>query len=83
MAHPGLATPALRPEDKEQWLQHPVTQRLLQALSERVDDFRLAWADGRYTHETIEASAMKNAQSIGQTQGIEGVITWIKDKEEL
>ena len=83
MTHPGLAEPTLRQEDKEQWLLHPVTRRLLQALSERVDEFRSAWADGQFTHQTTEGTALKNAQAIGQTQGIEGVITWIKDKEAL
>lgn len=56
------------------WRKHPATEELVNRLLETVEERRKMWGRGVFTHESVEATAMRNAQEIAYVQAIEAVV---------
>lgn len=56
------------------WLSHPVTREVLRALRQRREELKESWARGSFTLESIEASALKNAEKIGEVNQLSDFI---------
>lgn len=65
-----------RPEKevREQWFQNPMTKYIIQTLNQGITDYKDAWMEGCFTHETAEGTVQKNSEALGKCQGIEECI---------
>ena len=54
-----------------EWLAHPVTVRFRHLLQEQLEEIKTQWSRGAYTSESLEKSAMLNANMLGQCEVIE------------
>lgn len=55
----------LLPQEVEEWLQNPVTLRLMLVLRQRQMDLQDRWAEGAYLSENPYVSQGLNAKAIG------------------
>lgn len=69
----------------KEWLQHPVTQEMKKALRAKCDGIMQEWAQGGFTRETCEATALKNAEMVGVVGAYEAVFdfTFLDIETEL
>ena len=52
--------------DKEEWLQLEETVALKNYILNELAELKETWSSGGFTHITIDATAMKNAEKIGE-----------------
>lgn len=50
----------------DDWLAHPVTVALNRYLKSKHQEFLVAWAEGRFTSETADATLQLNSNAIGR-----------------
>lgn len=61
------------------WYEHPCTQALKLALEGDYIEVIEEWANGTYTDNTAEGTAMLNAKALAQAQSIDSVVDWMED----
>ena len=78
-------------EEFKGWLTDPVTEAVFKHLPRaKVQELQDMWANGNFTMETIEASALKNAEVIGELNAwrtlaaldYSYLVTQLKEEEE-
>lgn len=57
-----------------EWLAHPVTVRFRHLLQEQLEEIKRQWSRGAYTTESIEGSAMRTANALGQCEVLETLL---------
>lgn len=61
--------------DFTEWLQHPVTAALKEALERKREDLRQDWEGGSFTDYTKEGTALVNVGNIGTCRGL----AWVQE----
>ena len=64
------------------WLSHPCTKALKLTLEAELDRIVLNLVKGGFNNNTIEGTAIMQTRSIGMSEAIEGVMTYIDDMLE-
>lgn len=67
--------------EHKEWLRHPVTVRLLQALSSRREETKELWAAQMFGADTMNEAAMKNAFALGGVDTLAQVMRLISEGE--
>lgn len=65
--------------EKDSWYRHPLTRALVLRLRAGREDILERWEEGLYTHETIDATALKNAHVLAVVQTFKDVLEEIAD----
>ena len=53
-----------------EWLAHPLTVRLRHLLADQLSELQEQWSNGAFTAESVEKSALLNANAVGQCEVI-------------
>ena len=61
------------------WLEHPVTQQFRQHLSQQLSQLQAQWSSGNFTSDTVEKTALLNANAIGQCELLIALIENLSD----
>ena len=61
-------------EEFKEWQVHPVTRAVMEWLQAARAAEQAAWAAGQFTSDTIEKSAMLNAEAIGRISAFQTVL---------
>jgi len=63
--------------DKEQyqdWKNHPLTKKYLQFLQDKRQELMEDWAEGKYSLQTTEQSALKTSEAMGRAQCLQDLV---------
>jgi len=65
---------ALSEEQFAEWKSHPLTIEVMTALRKKRQDLMELIAEGRFTHERADTTAIDTAAAIGECQALKSVI---------
>lgn len=68
-------------QEYKEWRSHPVTQEVLNHLSNQRQDLLEAWAEGVYTKESMEGTVQLNSEALGKVKAISYMLSL--DYEEI
>ncbi len=66
-------------EEKNNWLNHPITKSLLLTLKGDYLDHHSAWESGAFTSESSEGTSQQNAKALGALEAIRLLANYIED----
>lgn len=66
--------PSKEQHDFNEWMLHPVTKRLLSAVSRQQERLKESWASGAYTDLSQFGTAILNAKAIGKYEAFSWVV---------
>jgi len=69
----------ITPEERQNWLQHPITKSLLLTLKGDYLDHHSAWEGGAFTSEGSDGTAQQNAKALGSLEAIRLLANYIED----
>ena len=65
---------SLTEQEFQGWLGDPGTQAVLRALRKEYESIKENWARGLYTGPTVESTALKNAEKLGEINSLSKLI---------
>lgn len=68
--------------DREEWLNHPVTQALSASLASSKLEIQQDWVEARFTGSTADETLQMNSKAIGYTQCVDDITNWMKNGEQ-
>ncbi len=69
-------------ERYEDWLTHPITVELNHFLRSQLEELSRHWRMGNFTSDTVDKTALLNANAIGQCEVLEQILN-LKPEEFL
>jgi len=66
-------------QEKQAWLNHPLTKALTIRLRARREWLHENWESGLFTDKSVEGTALKNAEVLGELDHIRATIQEITD----
>jgi hypothetical protein len=61
-------------ERYEDWLAHPITVALNHFLRSQLEELSRQWRQGNFTSDTVDKTALLNANAIGQCEVLENLL---------
>ncbi len=72
----------LTKQEFDGWKSHPCTKALKYTLESELDRLVLNWVKGGFTNNTVEGTALMQTRSVGMTEALEGVLTYVDEMLE-
>ena len=70
----------LTPDQFQDWLTHPVTLQLRRHWRLQLEELKTRWSQGNFTAAGVEATALLNANAIGQCEVLTNMIDLEQDQ---
>ncbi len=81
MTAAAVARPRVNDDEIREWRHLDATKAFLADLKERVEEGKASWASQQYQKDTLEQTALANAQALGGMKVLQTLIEFLEGDE--